>query len=280
MSNVKALVHFAIKRHALYVKRMSGRPPPWTNDSILQQYRFCNVYRELDRVTQFIRGKYTGSNSYLWFDLVVARLLNNPASLELLPSYSDIGWKPDAFLRTLQKRQVAGHRVFNAAYIVSTNGHAMDKLEYLVEKVLNPMWKHRIRMEQEWKSIQVFHSELMQFQGMGSFMAGQVVADVKNTKGQLLADAKDWWAWAAKGPGSQRGLSRVLFGQVGHSFGQTRFVEELGPVQQDLNAAFKRLEWQPLCAQDVQNCLCEFDKYERTRLGEGVPKQLFRPAAA
>ena len=28
-------------------------------------------------------------------------------------------------------------------------------------------------------------------------------------------------------------------------------------------------------AQDLQNCLCEFDKYERERLGEGHPKQRY-----
>ena len=31
----------------------------------------------------------------------------------------------------------------------------------------------------------------------------------------------------------------------------------------------------PLHAQDVENCLCEFDKYERTRLGEGRPRSLY-----
>ena len=34
-----------------------------------------------------------------------------------------------------------------------------------------------------------------------------------------------------------------------------------------------------LCAQDLQNCLCEFDKHERTRLGEGKPKRRFVPSA-
>ena len=30
-----------------------------------------------------------------------------------------------------------------------------------------------------------------------------------------------------------------------------------------------------LHAQDLQNCLCEFDKYERVRLGEGRPKSTY-----
>jgi hypothetical protein len=32
----------------------------------------------------------------------------------------------------------------------------------------------------------------------------------------------------------------------------------------------------PMHAQDLQNCLCEFDKYERARLGEGTPKQIYK----
>ena len=32
-----------------------------------------------------------------------------------------------------------------------------------------------------------------------------------------------------------------------------------------------------LCAQDLQNCLCEFAKDERVRLGEGTRKCRFRP---
>ena len=30
-------------------------------------------------------------------------------------------------------------------------------------------------------------------------------------------------------------------------------------------------------AQDVQNCLCEWDKYQRAKNGEGRPKQNFKP---
>ena len=34
-----------------------------------------------------------------------------------------------------------------------------------------------------------------------------------------------------------------------------------------------------LTAHDVQFCLCEFDKYERVRLGEGRPRALYKPPA-
>jgi len=34
-----------------------------------------------------------------------------------------------------------------------------------------------------------------------------------------------------------------------------------------------------MCAHDLQNCACEFDKYMRVKLGEGEPKQLYRKPA-
>ena len=36
-------------------KEVSKLPPPWTNDSILQEYKFCQVFREDDRTTRWFR---------------------------------------------------------------------------------------------------------------------------------------------------------------------------------------------------------------------------------
>ncbi|GAF76676.1 unnamed protein product [marine sediment metagenome] len=35
-------------------------------------------------------------------------------------------------------------------------------------------------------------------------------------------------------------------------------------------------DWPLWEMREVEHTLCEFDKYERVRLGEGTPKQLFR----
>ena len=39
----------------------------------------------------------------------------------------------------------------------------------------------------------------------------------------------------------------------------------------------ERLGLGDLDAQSLQSCLCEYDKFERTRLGEGKPKRRYRP---
>lgn len=43
-------------RHEIYLKRKAGLPrSEWTDDPIFQQFRFCNVFRELDTTTIWLR---------------------------------------------------------------------------------------------------------------------------------------------------------------------------------------------------------------------------------
>src|ERR1700694_1284534 len=46
--------YFAAERHAIFERRVSNARPPWTNDEILKKFKFCNVYRAADRVSQFL----------------------------------------------------------------------------------------------------------------------------------------------------------------------------------------------------------------------------------
>ena len=37
-------------------KEVLKQPPPWTDDPILQEFKFCQVFREDDRTTRFKLG--------------------------------------------------------------------------------------------------------------------------------------------------------------------------------------------------------------------------------
>jgi hypothetical protein len=264
------LLAFIRAREMVRLAKEAGRPRPWTKNEILDTYRFCNVQREHDRVTRWIASNWREPNAGmpdLWFAMVVARLLNLPASLEAvgLP----LPWKPKDFCAVLHKRKKAGLNNFNAAYIVSTNGFAMEKVEYLTNRVLNPIWADRARIRPAvGDTLEGFHRRLMDYDGMGSFMAAQVVADVKYAG--ALEYAADWHTWAAPGPGSMRGLSRVMELPVDSRWPGGSWLETLTKLRRKITPHIS------LHAQDLQNCLCEFDKYERVRLGEGRPKQLYK----
>src|SRR5262249_52448750 len=92
-----------------------------------------------------------------------------------------------------------------------------------------------------------------------------------------LCEASDWMDFVVSGPGSQRGLNRVL----GHPVRVKRIEPEWRSAFNRLLSAIAphlaRIGLGDLHAQDLQNCLCEFDKYERVRLGEGKPRRYFQP---
>jgi len=48
---LNSIQKFAVKRQNIWERKIKKQKPPLTKDLILQKYKFCNVYRELDRQT-------------------------------------------------------------------------------------------------------------------------------------------------------------------------------------------------------------------------------------
>lgn len=277
---VVEFVKFINERHSVYLKRAAGKPKPWTADPMLQSYRFTNVYRELDAVTQWIAHHWRSphyNDLHLWFLMVVARLVNVPDTLRaIMPAVINtkrrpvrVHWDADLFVDAMHARKFAGHKVFGSAYIVSTNGHTMDKAEYLAAKVLTPMWADRAKLlPQVGEQLATFHTRLCTHNGMGSFMAGQVVADMKYAP--PLKDAPDWATWAASGPGSRRGLNMVLGRDPNAPWREPDWLSTLQALRGPVNLQRAR-GMDAIHAQDLQNCLCEYSKYIR-----GYSRQKFQ----
>lgn len=245
-------------------------------DPIIAKYRFCNVRREDDRVTKWIAEHWRTphqNNKDIVFAMVVARLFNLPATLADIEF--PVPWRPAFVGKKLARRKERGLNTFNAAYIVSTNGLKVDKVKYVLDYVLKPMWEARESQpgrETIWPKLEDLHTWLMQFRGMGSFMAAQVVADAKYTP--RFSGALDWNTFAASGPGSRRGLNRVMDQPLKAPWKEWSWHSHLLDLREQTLKKLPRV-LKNLHAQDIQNCLCEFDKYERARLGQGLPKQLY-----
>lgn len=45
---------FASKRQEVFFNRMQDKTFPWTDDEIIQKYKFTNAYRASDRVSQYL----------------------------------------------------------------------------------------------------------------------------------------------------------------------------------------------------------------------------------
>lgn len=273
--NIKRFVTFIEERRKIFIKRSAGDPPPWTKDKILQQYRFTNVQREDDKVTRWIAENWRAPHrldEHLWFAMVVARHFNRPDTLEALGFPAR--WNAKKALKVLANRAADGKKNYSAAYMIVPSGTIAPKTEYLVEQVLTPMWVKRNEIKpHDGDTLASFYTRLNSCRGMGSFLTAQIIADVKYV--QPLKSARDWWTWAASGPGSRRGLNRLMKRPVNASWPEAQWLEEVQALRERVTNTADRYV-PSLHAQDIQNCLCEFDKYERARLGEGRPKQLYR----
>ena len=156
-----------------------------------------------------------------------------------------------------------GLQLFNGAYLITTCGVKMDKVDY-VYRVVEDAASLDFTGVSDCRG---YARRLQLVNGLGSFLAAQVVADLKNTPGHVLYTAPDWWTWCAPGPGSLRGI-KWLEGYESTTKGQ--FSATARHLYSTLTDDIPKLHMQ-----DFQNCLCEFDKYCRVKTGAGRSKRKY-----
>jgi len=284
-----------------YAMRETG---PLTSDPVLAQFSFCNVFRELDRVTMWIdrhiREPFK-DHPDLWFMLATARYINWPETLAWLintkvfpgqknndlPSWpSRVGFEPAWMGDALDVWSALGKKVYTGSYMIRAESnpkaewYSWTKQQYIARIVLGRLWEDRggwramndntgHTLEQVWGWFQD-----KRYIGWGPFMAYQVVVDMRHTR--LLRNATDINTWAALGPGSRRGLNRLHGRDVDFSLSQAQGLEEMRALFDEQGE--KRAPWvPPIDLSDIQNCLCETDKWLRARTGEGRPRSLYVP---
>ena len=117
---------FMRKREALRLKKEAGEPWPWTDDDILNTYKFTNVKREHDRTTRWMREHWTGPNEgrppeEIIFNCALFRYFGTSEFAAALGWQTS--WRPEELIALAKRRTLEGLRVFTGAYIIPTLGH-------------------------------------------------------------------------------------------------------------------------------------------------------------
>jgi hypothetical protein len=272
---------WARERENIRLKRAAGEPPPWTQDNILGGFRFTNVYREDDRNTIWFRENIRENlrnDPAVLFATVFFRWFNRIETAERLLDADGISrlgvfreFKPDVV-----RAKLSGiNPIVTAAYIIKTpNGrNKLEGLLWCFEQFWNSdarEWIHSYCTEAAC-DLQSVHAKLTELPFLGGFMAYEIVTDLRHT--YLLENACDVKTWANAGPGCMRGLNRIWGRPVDKIIPQKQACEEL----QRLLEKAPDYGWHDWEMRETENGMCELDKYERARLGEGRPKQLYRP---
>lgn len=265
---------FASRRQAAFQRRLEGGAWPWTDDSILQTYKFCNVFRAADRVTQYVisdiaYGCEPGDAADLAFQIVAFRTFSNIATwravrdeLNRSPRIADL--QSGAFERALDGAKRRNGGLYTGAFILcATKAYGFD------EKHRNHvgLFKHMFVEESLDRKIlgansleQVIRA-LQSYPLMGPFMAYQTAIDLNYS--ELMDFSENDYTQA--GPGALRGLKKAFtdLGDYSPSDAILWMVDNQDREFERYNLPFDGLFGRPLHGIDCQGLFCELDKYCR-----------------
>lgn len=237
---VEEFFAYARERHAIYLRRAAGAPAPWTEDPILQQYRFCNVFRELDATTVWFRENVRDplrDRPEVLLATVVFRLFNRIATGEAIFLQSELFTASSAWacflasnngrdgVKYLRRaiRNVCGDGPYTTGSYMTKTPTGMNKLDGMLQVI---EWFATCTRHSDgeaaipWRpvaeallannppgTLEEVWSWLRGFPFIGDFTAYEIVTDLRHTA--LLDRAPDINTWANPGPGAKRGLNAM-----------------------------------------------------------------------
>ncbi len=270
--------YFACERQNIFWKKLNNEPAPWTNDPILQTYKFCNSYRVNDRVSQYLLknviytvNKYSAED--MLFRILIFKLFNKESTWELLlNNFSDITLKTfdmGKYSKILENAIENGIKIYNDAYISCANkAFGYDRKHDNHLALLNKMFNIDNIQEKilSCKTMEEAFYIIKSYPLIGNFMAYQLVTDIN------YSDIVDWKEneFTVAGPGSLRGIKKCFIDKGNMSNEDIiRYMYNNQDYEfKRLNLNFKRIGNRPLQLIDCQNIFCELDKYCRQALPE------------
>lgn len=266
--------YFAAERQRVFNARIAGGPGPWTDDRILQVFKFCNVFRAADRVSQYmIRNVCYHDESCSpqdrLFQIVAFRMFSKIATWEGLrdrlgryPTLDDLA--DGKFSAALDDVRAANGGLYTGAFILCATDAYGQRIKHLNHVEL---LKHMFLLEDlgesllNASSLQEVFRLLRFFPLVGDFMAYQTAIDL-NYSALVNFSENDF---TCAGPGAQRGIKKMFVSTGINS--SSDVIQWMVANQQSeferLGLDFSGLFGRPLHAIDCQGLFCEVDKYCR-----------------
>lgn len=264
--------YFAAKRQDIFFNRLGGLKYPWTDDQILSKYKFTNVYRASDRVSQYLIKNviYKGDQSAeeVFFRILLFKLFNKIETWEFLErrlgaiSFSDYSY--EKYERILLDAVISGKTIYSGAYIMASGksyfGHNMKFKNHLC--LIELLMKNEVPQKiTGYRKMEDVYNLLRSFPSIGSFLAYQYTIDINYSN----LTSFDEMEFVVAGPGSKDGISKCFLNKGQFSDEDIiRYVADNQHAEfEKRGIKFKDLWGRPLQLIDCQNLFCEVDKYAR-----------------
>jgi hypothetical protein len=263
---------FAAERLAIFYRRRRDPIGPWTTDPILRAYRFTNVFRAADRVSQYLirEVQYSVDRSQepleVFFRTILFKIFNKVETWEALEyAHGPLSWRTidlDAVDRTLSRLRAGGQRIYSAAYIMPAPpfGRARKHSNHLalIARMMADRLPDRLRQAPDLRTV---YERILGYSGLGRFLAFQYAIDLNYSTLLDFAESN----FVVAGPGALDGISKCF-----STISERRPEEVIRWVTDRQEAEFTRRglnfnglfgrQLQPI---DCQNLFCEISKYAR-----------------
>lgn len=285
---------FAAERQAIFYRRLAGEPRPWTSDHVLRTFKFCNVFRASDRVSQYLirRVAYGPIAEALppedvLLRVVLFRLFSKETTWGLLESATGGVRRSTLDVDRLTHLLGAARQrsaIYTSAFILAPSGNGHPKHRMHLELVASMFRPGALGSTlSRARSLEDVYTSLLEWPMIGPFLAYQIAIDLNYTQ-HLDFDENEF---TVAGPGALRGLHKVFedFRGRSPSYLIHMMVERQEEEFRQRGVAFGGLFGRPLHAIDCQGLFCEVDKYSRERFPELKSarvriKQRFEPSPA
>lgn len=263
---------FAAERQNIFFNRVKNTEFPWSDDLILNEYKFTNTYRASDRVSQYLIKNiiYRGNQELreILFRILLFKIFNKIETWEFIENeLGEISWKNYSFhkynelLLELMNNKIA---IYSPAYIMASGKSAFhfDRKHQnhlkLIEKMIGDNLHFKLAASQ---NMDTGYNLLKSYPSIGEFLAYQYITDINYS---TLTDYTEL-EFTKAGPGAKDGITKCFTDLRDYSYEDViKMMNEFQEVEfEKLGLNFKNLWGRNLQLIDIQNVFCEVDKYSR-----------------
>lgn len=262
---------FANERQNTFYRRLENTTGPWTEDPIIRNYRFTNVFRASDRVSQFlikIQNIENQEKEDIFFRTLLFKIFNKIETFLYLErelkavTYSSFNF--EKYDKALTKRLAENKTIYSAAYIMpsagTTFGFKFKHTNHLA--LLDKIMKEELYLKiLNCKSLEECYKLLLSYPSFGKFLAFQYTIDL-NYSSILDFSEMDF---VVAGPGARNGILKCFDDLGDYSFEDIiRLMADNQEADcETLGLSTPTLWGRRLQLIDCQNLFCEVDKYLR-----------------
>lgn len=287
--NLKLFFYFINERQNIWFNRfILNKSKPWTSDLILQKYKFTNVYRILDRGTQYVLNNIIGKGipKEVFFNIIIYRIFNKEETFEQIGFQKLDFFNNEKIYEILNNYRSKGNAIWTNAFMVTG-----FKFKNSNDKLVNYLWIIKqifkqldtIYLRCTNSSMEDCHRILSSLRGISLFLSYQIMLDAMY--GKVLSFDEDEWTVA--GTGAERGI-RYIFDKNWTNLEAMRYLFD----NQKLYFRKYKMEFKYLhnienfkhltnknyiSLSNIENCCCEFSKYMKAFNNSGRPRINFVP---